>query len=180
MKKLIGTLVAAFVLIGAAPILLLVINITFIPASGWLQTMAYPASILGVVVGIVGAIFVFRTRKTNPRMAHMGWFKSSMTSVGVFFLGWLFGYTFLAVSVPMVHAAALGGDARLPFVVEDPDDFGSRHCRPALELQDMPFMFNQLCGPPPVLVSALSPGDTVYAVGRGTELGVFYNAFSLR
>jgi hypothetical protein len=79
----------------------------------------------------------------------------------------------------MLHAAAIRTPQELPFIVivSDPTIFRDRKCRPAIEIADMAFSLDKLCGTPEELQVLLSPGDTVFAVGKGSRIGVFYDSF---
>ena len=180
MKKVIGIVIGAVALIGAAPLILQrVVGVYFMPSAEWVGGTAWPGSIAGMALGVVAAVFILRTRADNPQLAQAGWFRLGFTTITVGLLMWMCGFLTATLSLPMAHAALVHSDIRLPYTVADPDDSGSRGCRPAIEVAGLPFLLNQLCGPPPQLSAALRPGNTVYAVGRGSQVGVFYNAFSL-
>ena len=180
MKKTIGYGVAAFLLVAFAPVLLRVIGgVYFLPSADWAARAGAIGTYGGIAVGVALAALVVARRKTNPKLADVSVFKLGWVALGLVLLGWTAGQQFVVFSIPMAQAAVAGDEIALPYTVEKPRDRGSRGCRPAIRLRDMPFMGDELCGPPPALSAQLSPGMTVYAVGKGTSLGVYYDGFSL-
>lgn len=179
MKKTFGWIIAAVAILGSAPLLLRITNVYFVPSENWLNAMSWPASIFGIVLGILLAFFVVKTRDSNPKLQEASLVKVGFIGFGTFLLMWMLGFMFVAVSIPMAHAGLLGEETSLGYTVEEPYSSGSRGCRPATKLANMSFLVDELCGTPRELTEMLSEGGAVYAIGRGTALGVFYDSFSL-
>ncbi|WP_326295883.1 hypothetical protein [Mesobacterium hydrothermale] len=83
-------------------------------------------------------------------------------------------YVGLTSAVPMVWTTVAGAPTVKVVTVSSPEGMPTARCRPAVQLRDLPFLFNRLCNVPPALLMTLSPGDKVMLIGRGTRLGVFY------
>ena len=179
MNKTLSWIVAALAILGAAPLLLRILGVHFIPSETWLNTMSWPASIFGIIAGVLTGVMVMKTRQSNPKLAEASLVKVGFVGFGTFLLVWMLGFMLLAVTVPMVHAGLLGQDASLRYTVKQPYSSGSRGCRPATKLANMTFMVDELCGTPRELTELLTEDGLVYAVGRGTSLGVYYNGFSV-
>lgn len=139
--------------------------------------MATFATVLGLLMGTSSVVLMFVTRKTNPKLVNVSRFKLGVALLGVFVLMWMAGQQLVLVSYPMAHAGWTGGEMRLPYVVKKSESNGSRGCRPAIKLANMPLMIDELCDSPKKLRMMLSPGDIVYAVGNGSSLGVYYTSF---
>ena len=177
LSKAVGWLIAAIALMGFLPILVLLIGTPFLPSMEWAAKSDWPGSLFGMAVGVVTAVFVLKRRDLNPKLADASVLKLSFTALGVAVMMWMMGFLTVMMSYPMITAWSAGEDTRLAYVVADPVSRGGRGCRQAVKLHDMPFMFDNLCGTPPDMQQALREGQTVYASGNGTDLGVFYDRF---
>ena len=122
-------------------------------------------------------VWVHKGRAHNPKLADASVLRLTFVyAVGVV-MCFMLSYLAVVVTYPMARALIGGEETRLAYVVLDPKTKGSRGCRQAVRIAQMPFLFSHLCGTPPQMQDALSKGQTVYAIGRGNELGVFYRRF---
>jgi hypothetical protein len=83
------------------------------------------------------------------------------------------GYSMVIAGLPMVFAAVQGADVQLTYTVLRADRYGDRKCRRPIELDGMPFIFNELCGFPDDLRNDLHRGRKIRVVGYGTSMGFF-------
>jgi len=180
MRKPIGIALSILFFGGGAFFYLRIAGYHFIPAESWAREYGMHGVAFGWFAGLIGACGFAYLVKTNPKQANIGAVKLIFLTVLGFIVLWGAGYLVVICTVPMVHAAVVSEEVRLPYTVSDPNDHGPRFCRKSIEVKDMPFLLNNLCGRPAELGAILSPDNTVYAVGTGSRLGVYYSAFALR
>lgn len=160
-------------------------GVHFLPSEDWIVRTAPAASHVGVVLGACASALMIGCALKNPAILSQPHFRKRprlKLLAATFFMGfvaWLACTVVVENGVPMTHAILAGTKVTLPYTVEDPQYYGSRKCRSAIKLDGMLGTSKLLCGVPDSLRNALSKGDTIYAVGRGTSNGVFYTGFAL-
>ena len=131
---------------------------------------------LRLCVGLAAAVFVtvFSIKKIDIEAGELKKIVSVLVSP---FIGYFMGSAPIAAGVPMLVAAMAGHHVELTYVISRVDSAGGKGCRSPIELQDLPFLLERLCGVPDDLRAALKPRMEIVVEGRGTSLGVYATAF---
>ena len=70
-------------------------------------------------------------------------------------------------------ALLIGGPVEARYTVARMDGDDGRDCRNPIEVEDVSFLFDELCGFPLSFRYALSQGDVIIVRGIGTSYGLF-------
>ncbi|HEY0124820.1 MAG TPA: hypothetical protein VGC14_24255 [Rhizobium sp.] len=89
------------------------------------------------------------------------------------FMGHFFGSLPAVAGAPMILALVAGHHVELPYKVAQADERSHKGCSSPVELRDLPFLFDSLCGVSDDLRRALRQGMRITVEGRGTSLGVY-------
>ena len=119
-----------------------------------------------------GVYAVLRVAPAQGRVFGMLRLMAPLVYASMFYVG-------LTTAVPMVWTALAGQRAAMVVTVAHPTATPTSRCRPAVQLADLPVLFDRLCNVPPTLLMTLNPGDKVLLMGRRSRLGVFYDAARL-
>ncbi|TCU11213.1 hypothetical protein [Rhizobium sullae] len=172
--KVIRILPAIWLFLGAVPLLIAMIGYEFLPSIEWTAR----TNILGVIAGLVTAVSI-------PWPVLKGLNRASAGEVKKFFvvafspiLGYVLGKNVILV-VPMLLALIAGHRVELPFTVLHADRSGSRGCRSKIEFQELPFLFNRICGVPADVRQGIGPGRRIIVIGRGNSFGVYADKLRL-
>ena len=170
-RKWAAILLAIWFMLGTLPIFVKMFGNDFVPSIEWVLK----SEIIGIVAGIIGAALmpsiVLAGMRKPPKID--GKVKKASAVIFAPLFGYLLGNTVVVVSVPMMLALIPGHQIELIFTVESGDRGGSRKCRSPLELQELPLLFDEICGVPEDFRQGLVPGQKIVLIGRGTDFGIF-------
>ncbi|MHC2299183.1 hypothetical protein [Rhizobium mongolense] len=172
--KVIRILPAIWLFLGALPLSSAMIGYEFLPSIEWTARN----NILGVISGLVTAVSV-------PWLVLDGLNRVPGGEVKKFFgllcsplLGYFLGKNVILLG-PMLLALIAGHQVELPFTVQHADRSGSRGCRSKIEFQELPFLFNRICGVPADVRQVVGPGRRIIVIGRGNRFGVYADKLRL-
>lgn len=83
------------------------------------------------------------------------------------------------VGLPLFYTAVAGKHREMHVIVEDPRASRLKHCRGRIELRNMPFISDSLCGFSDEFRNGLKPGDELIVSGRGSWFGIFVRSASV-
>lgn len=170
MKLLLGG-AAGFSVISALPLVAERLGVQFLPDpqvhAHW--GVALIALALLMALGVALLLRMVPTRGLTFRTLRV---IAPLIYVLIFYMG-------LTTAVPMVWTTVVGSPAIKVVTVAHPAGTPTSRCRPAVQLADMPLLFDRLCNVPPTFLMSLVPGDKVMLIGRGSRLGVFYDEVRL-
>ena len=157
---------AAFSVVSALPFLAERMGVRFLPDpvmhGGW-------HGLLGVLA-VAMALGVFALLLAAPARGRV--FRA-LRLVAPLVYAALF-YAGLTTAVPMVWTTVMGQPSVMVVTVSFPRGTPTSRCRPAVQLDSLPVLFDRLCGVPVDLVMTLNPGDKVMLFGKRSRLGMFY------
>ncbi len=152
------------------------LGLKFMPSVAWVTGMGLTAKIFGGLVAAAAFYAGWRGRKNIPQIAEAKRGRRILIAIFAPLVIWACAWQFVLVAVPMAVSALAGHETRLKYLVLDPNHGGARGCNGSVIVQDFPSLPNSLCDLPLDRRMALQPGDTVWAEGRGTDIGVFYRS----
>ncbi|WP_374393581.1 hypothetical protein [Tabrizicola sp.] len=173
LRRLLGV-VAVIMLVGGLPLFARIAGFQFLPTEDWVRRVWWVALSVGIFFAVVPTIVYAR-----------GWSRmapedSSVKHVFVLifmpFLGVSIGMDSVLAGGPLIYTALAGHPAETRFVVARAEGFSDRKCRNKIELKDMPFMYDALCGFPKDFRDSLPPGQTLIVSGRGSFAGTFISS----
>ncbi|MCF6445135.1 hypothetical protein [Nereida sp. MMG025] len=155
----------------------------FIASPQWGQT-AFPYAIwFGICVGLLFAVALVLTRAKNPKLKDASPTKVGLYAVLVGGCFFLLSYATVILTIPMAHAKLVSEDVHHTYVIKvviGHDPRRSRGCYRRTQIDDMPGFIDYLCSRPEGFSQIAKPGDVVLVAGKGSALGVYYDAFNLR
>ena len=87
--------------------------------------------------------------------------------------GLVLGTSAISLGGPMLGAAFFGSETQVEYTVVRFKRGSDRRCGDGVVLENLPFLFDSLCGVRPELGTKLERGQQVVVVGRGTWMGVY-------
>lgn len=161
-------------LVGGLPLFARMAGFQFLPTEVWIRRVESVARSVGIFVAVVPAIVYARGWwRTVPEDSLA---KHAIFLISLLFLGFGAGMNSVNVGGPFIYTALVGQRSENRFVVARADGFSDRKCRNKIELKNMPFMSDELCGLPKDLRDNLRPGQTLIVSGRGTLAGTFISS----
>jgi hypothetical protein len=165
-------LLLVWILLGFISIFATVGGYGFVPSTTWVSA----SSSFRVVAGLVSAsLCLLAVLKGSASIE--GEFKIIGAILLSPFMGYFLGSTPAVISGPMILAIVAGHHVELPFKVAEANGKNHKNCSSPVELQDLPFLFDNLCRVPDYLRQALKPGMQIIVEGRGTGLGLYASGF---
>ena len=162
---------AAFSVVSALPFLAERLGVRFLPDpqvfSGWGTVLA--ALAVGLALGVLALLLAAPARGIVFRALRL---VAPLVYAGLFYVG-------LTTAVPMVWTTVAGKPSVMVVTVAFPRGTPTSRCRPAVQLDSLPVLFDRLCGVPVDLVMTLNPGDKVMLFGKRSRLGMFYSGARL-
>lgn len=170
LRWLIGA-TALVLLVGGLPVFARMAGYLFVPAPAWVGRVWGIALALGLFCGLcMAATYLRGWRRSDPQGSKA---KHILVLLFAPVLCTVIGMDALLAGLPLVYTAVAGQPSEQTFVVARAEGFSDRKCRNKIELRDMPFMLNELCGFPEGFRNSLSPGQRIAVQGKGTALGLF-------
>ncbi|MEZ2222439.1 hypothetical protein [Rhizobium sp. RCC_161_2] len=145
----------------------------FVPSTDW----AAATSSFRVAIGLVSAALVFYAVLRGMADSNEGELKKIGAVLIAPFMGYFFGSIPAVAGAPMILALVAGHHVELPYKVAQADGRSHKGCSSPVELRDLPFLFDSLCGVSDNLRQTLKPGMRIAVEGRGTSLGVYVSDF---
>lgn len=161
-------LLAALLLLGMPPILAKMFGFDFLPSREWVSASTLP----GVAAGLVSAVLLLMLVVKNFDKTPGPQWRKIFGVIGAPFFGFYLGRNVVVIVGPMILALIAGHEVELPFTVIHADR-NYRRCPLPIELQDLPFPFDSVCGVPNDVRHSLTSGQRVAIVGRGTSFGIY-------
>jgi len=151
------------------PLLLRALGILFLPSREWVAAHSATANTAGflLTLGWLASLYwvpAFRQMAPSLKKLFVFVFGTYMT--------WTMGTEAIYIGIPMLRAAQRQ-KTELEFVVKQASGFSDHKCRRRIELRDMPFMFDEICGVDPKFRNSLHPGERLVVTGTGSAWGIF-------
>ena len=167
--RLLLRLNAACWLASGMPLFLRTLGILFLPSREWVAAHSAIANVAGLLLtaGFIAALYwapKFRQMPHSLKKSFLLVFGISMT--------WTMGTEAIYIGIPMLRAVQ-HEQTELEYVVKQASGFSDRKCRNRIELHDMPFMFDEICGVDPKFRNSLHPGERLVVTGTGSAWGIF-------
>lgn len=159
---------AVILVVAVAPFVMMMIGQPFLPSPAWAESSQVAALVVGCVVAVFFAIWV-----AGAMFAHYHPLRLVVARLAFAGVGFALGLLAVSATVPMVLALVAGRQMQITYVVENVPLYDRRGCRGSVDLQDMPPIYNSLCGIPRETRSKLTRGRQIAVEGRGTEMGLF-------
>lgn len=190
-KMLLRITFLILLLLRAMPALAILLHNQFVPSPEWINQMALPGQILGVLCGLFffwalyrdiyltsGAVEKEVATKTDLKSAghkplEPGSFKAMAILCSAPFFGYFLGSSAVYLGFPMAHAYILGSEAEINFQVTDASKSYDSNCPNRIEVADLPSLFDKICGFPEDFQQSLKTKDWVAVQGKGSLWGVF-------
>ncbi|UWU29323.1 hypothetical protein N2600_04980 [Rhizobium sp. WSM1274] len=177
MKRLISKpvtiLLAVWLLPGLLVIFVRMLGFNFLPSIEWTSKANDPSIVAGLLPAAYLSWVVWRAIDVTP----VGDGKMAIGMLSLPLFAYFLGKNLVVVAVPMTLAIFVGHQVELSFTVANADRWGDSKCRPRVELEGLPFLFDTVCHVRDDVTSLL-PGRPTVITGRGTSLGVFAESLS--
>lgn len=168
--RCLSLLVLLVILFGCLlPAVLMFFDVHFLPSSRWHSESAYYTFYAAAGSSLMALLFFCLMERVADHPSN-GEFPLALIFVPFAFA--FFGSAAIKVGVPMSLAVLAGDRTEMRFRVSDPDASSRRYCHSRVELHDMPFLFDSLCGVSGTFRAQLEPGDVIVVSGRGTDYGL--------
>lgn len=159
---------AVIVAVALVPFVAMMVGKPFLPSPAWADSSRMAALVAGGLIAVFFAIWV-----AGAMFAHYHPLRLIVARLAFAGAGFALGLLAVSVTVPMAMALVAGRQIQITYVVDNVPLYGRRGCRGSVELQDMPLIYNSLCGIPSDIRSKLPRGRQIAVEGRGTEMGLF-------
>lgn len=162
-------LIFGLILLASLPAYAKFLGYPFVPSVEWMAGADHIERAGGLI--FAGA-FVWSTW-VRQRGKRGGRFGDAIGIVISTLAGYLIGSHAVVTACPMILALVAGHPVQLAFTLADADPQHPSRCGSAIELRDVPPIFNGLCGASRDLGKGLRPGGRILVSGRGTGWGLF-------
>lgn len=173
LRRFAVTVAAIWLLFGCLLYIAKIFGFGFLPSALWIDETSEISTIFGMVFAITALVFAIRSARTNS----YGDLKNFFMMIFAPVIGYAAGQNPIAVSIPMILAAFAGHQIDLRFTVSHNDRGGERHCRRPIELQNLPFLFDQICGVSDDVRRQFPAGEPIVVTGHGTSWGIYEQTF---
>lgn len=162
---------AIWMVFGAAPILTRILGFQYLPSPEWVSQV----SVLTAIAGVIFAFCFTWVAITAMEIRGQRWlgFKIVLALLFAPFFGFSIGGYAISISAPMLGTAIYGAEIETKYTVKKIWTYGDSKCRRPVILDDLPSLFDKLCGFPVEFTRTLRPGERIIVSGYGTRLGVF-------
>lgn len=167
--KGVAILMAIWVLLGVLPVLAQMFGASFLASTEWTSR----ASSLGIISGLGTALLVTWLvwgTEDDETDSYVKWFARR---AGAAVFAYAIGSYAVVIAGPMMIALLAGHPVSLPFTVSNTDRVGSKWCRQYVEFQELPLLFDRVCGVPSEIRDNLPRGTRIVVFGHGTDLGIY-------
>jgi len=143
----------------------------FLPSVAWVNQSHAAAMLVGAIAAVASVWAGLKGlemsgREHGPLRILLMFFVSPIFGYG-------FGYNGVTTGGPMLVAILAGHEVEVTFTVADVSMSSSSKCRNPIEIDELPFLSDRLCGYPEEVRKTLAPGARIAIKGRGSEWGVF-------
>ena len=169
-RRFLQTTLAVFSIFACLPAVIKKFWHPFLPSPQWILASHQAAWISGLLTAALFFILILISAIYDDAMS------DGKKIVAVIFgpiMGSLLGLSAVLVSVPMAFALTHGHPVEIGFAVETSDGSSVRYCSSPVKLQDLPFLFNEVCDVTDTVRHGLTRGSHVVVMGWGTTYGVF-------
>lgn len=164
-QKLAAALIVA---VALAPFAAMMLGKPFLPSPAWAERSQTAALIAGGLIAVFFAIWV-----AGAMFPHYHPLRRIVARLAFAGAGFALGLLVVSVSAPMAMALVAGQQTQITYVVDNVPRYDRRGCRGSVELQDMPPIYDSLCGIRSEVRSKLARGHRISVEGRGTAMGLF-------
>jgi len=147
---------ASLSLLGAFPILTVMVGYHYLPTPAWVSEAYWFSSILGVYVGGVSLWTVQRNSKRNGGFGKG--IKFALTLLFAPVLGFWLGSFAVTAGGPMIAAIIVGDQVEIQYQVLEANGRNDRRCSGPIKVDGMPYALDELCNFPESLRQKLTPG----------------------